>query len=482
MNKKMIIYSISRIMVFFACLMIIPIFVSVYYNESFQVTSAFLKSLTLTLLIFLPLTRIKPKNKLIYNKEGFIITSSIWLLMAFFGGLPLYLSRQIPSIADAYFEMSSGFSTTGASIITDLSLISNSILFWRSFSHFIGGMGVLVLALAILPEISPSSVHAMRAEVPGPQFGKLLPTLKKSARILYIIYLALTLVLIIALVLAKMPLFDAINHAMATAGTGGFGMKNGSIAYYKSPAIEIILSVGMLVFGINFNLYYLALIGRAKDAIKSEELKAYLLIILIATTTIVFNIAPSYKSFLTALKDAFFAVSSIITTTGFVTADFDLWPSLSKYVLVMIMFVGACAGSTAGGIKVSRIVISSKALINDIGRAINPNRKIPLLFDKKALESNTEKSVLRYIVLYFTLFGLMLLVLSFSDFDFETNFSAIAATFNNVGPGLKLVGPVRNYFGYSSFHKIFLSLVMITGRLEIIPMLVIFSPSTWRRG
>lgn len=482
MNSKMIVYTISRIMVFFASLMIIPVFIGLYYNENSFTILAFLKAMIISYIVFVPMFLVKPESKIIYFKEGFIITSVIWLLMAFFGGLPLFLSKQLPTLIDAYFEMASGLTTTGASVITDLTKISNPILFWRSFSHFIGGMGVLVLALAVLPEISPTSVQAMKAEVPGPEFGKLLPKLKSSARILYFIYVILTLILIIVLVIAKMPLFDAVNHAFATAGTGGFGIKNGSVAYYNSSAIEMVLAVGMLVFGVNFNLYYLVLIGRARDAIKSEELKAYLLIVLVATLSIFINISSSYENYLTALKDCFFTVSSLITTTGFATADFDSWPAFSRWVLLMVMFFGGCAGSTAGGLKISRVVVAFKSSINAIKKNVNPNRKVPLLFDGKALDKNSEKSIKSYFVLYFVLFGFLVFVTSVGIDDLITSFAAVTATFNNVGPGLGLVGPTGNYFHLTSFNKIFLSLVMITGRLEIFPVLIFFNPATWRQG
>lgn len=482
MNKKMIIFSLSRIMLFTGALMIIPILIGLYYRESTGNIMAFVKSMAIIFLVFGPLALIKPENKIIYMKEGFIITTFIWFFMAFFCGLPFYFSQQLPTIVDAYFEMASGLTTTGASVIEDLDIISNSILFWRSFSHFIGGMGVLVLALAVLPEITPTSVHAMKAEVPGPQFGKLLPKIRSSARILYTIYMVLTIVLVIALIFAGMPIFDSINHALATAGTGGFGMRNGSVAYYNSSSIEMILAVGMLIFGINFNLYYMVLVGRGKDALKSEEMKSYLFIVLIATLSIFLNISYTYENIFTALKDSFFTVSSIITTTGFATANYSMWPTFSKWVILILMFFGGCAGSTAGGLKISRVIIAFKASINEIKKTVNPNRKIALMYDSKALDRQTEKSVLRYFVVYFILFAFLMFIFSILAPDFESSFSSVITTFNNVGPGLGIVGPTGNYSSFGPFNKILLSLIMITGRLEILPILVVFSPSTWRQG
>lgn len=476
----MILSTISKIMIFFSSLMLIPIGVGLYYGESSYTIMAFFKAMVINLVIFVPFSLIKVKSTFIYIKEGFIITSVSWLLMAFFGALPMYFSRQIPSLVDAFFEMASGLTTTGASIITDLGKISNSVLFWRSFSHFIGGMGVLVLALAVLPEINPTSVQAMKAEVPGPQFGKILPKLKSSARTLYIIYIVLTLLLIISLVLAGMPVFESINHAFATAGTGGFGMKNGSVAYYQSPTIEVILSIGMLIFGVNFNIYYMVLIGRAKDALKSEELRVYLIIVALASLLISLNIYQNYNSYSRALRDGFFAVSSIITTTGFATADFNAWPAFSKWILLLLMFIGGCAGSTAGGLKVTRIIVAAKAGIKELKKSINPNRKLSIMYDGKSLDKATERNILRYLVLYFLVFGLCVLIVSINVADLMTAFTAVIATFNNVGPGLEIVGPLGSYAFFPSFNKIALSLIMIMGRLELMPLLVLFYSETWR--
>lgn len=480
MNKKIIIYSISRIMAFCASLMIIPIFVGIYYDENIHTILAFVKSMIIIFLIFGPFMLIKPENQRFYMKEGFLITAFTWVFMSIFGSLPFYFSGEIPHILDAIFEMVSGLTTTGASIITDLDPISNSILLWRSFSHFIGGMGVLVLALAVLPEISASSVHAMKAEVPGPTFGKLLPKIKSSARILYIIYVGMTIILIVALFLAGMPLFDSVNHALATAGTGGFSIHNGSVAYYNSPLIEMILAVGMLMFGINFNIYYMILIKRGKDAIKSEELRVYLLIIALATVFIFFNIKYMYESLAMCFKDSIFTVSSIITTTGFATVNYAKWPTFSKWVIILLMFIGGNAGSTAGGLKVSRVIIAFRMAKNEVKRMVNPDRKVALMYDGKPLDKESKKNVNTYLTVYTVLFCILMFLSSIKAPDFESSFSAVITTYNNVGPGLGIVGPLGNYASFTYLSKMILSLVMLIGRLEIFPILILLSPNTWR--
>lgn len=480
MNKKIIIYSISRIMAFCASLMIIPILVGIYYGESIHTILAFVKSMLLIFLAFGPFLIVKPEQQRFYIKEGFLITAFTWVFMAIFGALPFYFSGEIPHYIDALFEMISGLTTTGASIITDLDLFSNSILLWRSFSHFIGGMGVLVLALAVLPEISASSVHAMKAEVPGPTFGKLLPKIKSTARILYSIYVGMTIILIIALVIAGMPLFDAANHALATAGTGGFSIHNGSIAYYNSPTIEMILAVGMLLFGINFNLYYMVLIGKAKDAIKSEELRAYLIIVAMATLFIFLDIRFMYESLAMCLKDSFFTVSSIITTTGFATVNYAKWPTFAKWTIILLMFIGGNAGSTAGGLKVSRVIIALKMARNEVKRMVNPDRKVALIYDGKPLDSESKRMVNTYLTVYTLLFAILMFISSISAPDFESSFSAVITTYNNVGPGLGIVGPLGNYASFTNMSKMILSFVMLIGRLEIFPILILLSPNTWR--
>lgn len=482
MNKEMIKYSIYKIMTVGALLMILPIIVSIYFGEELRVKLAFIVTMTIMLLISLPLGRKKPENTRIYVLEGLIITALSWIILSIFAASPYYLSGEIPSLIDAFFEAASGLTTTGASIINDVESISNSVLFWRSFTHLIGGMGVLVLAMAILPEISTSSMQIMKAEVPGPKFGKLLPRLKDSARILYIIYLGMTVLLIISLVFAGMPIFDSILNAMATAGTGGFAPLNNSIAGYNSASIELILSIGMLLFGVNFNLYYLLLVKKNKKVFRSEELRSYLAIVAGATLIILINIYPIYNSIIESLRNAFFTVSSVITTTGFATEDFDMWPTLSKNILLLLMFVGGCAGSTAGGIKVSRIIIFFKSAINEVRRIINPKRYLSVSFEGKSLDKVTETGISNYIFVYAFFFIGMSILVSLESHDLETTLSAVAATFNNVGPGMGMVGPTGNYAAFTGFTKFILSITMIAGRLELFPIIILFSPKLWKNN
>lgn len=482
MNKKMIIYTISRIMVLEAFLMILPLFTALWYGEDMRTVGAFLKTIGIILLVFLYFALKRPADEKIYIREGMVIAGLSWFVMSFFGGLPFYFSGEIPRLVDCFFETASGFTTTGSSIITDLSLLSHSILFWRSFTHFVGGMGVLVLALAVFPEISTSSVQIMKAEVPGPQFGKLMSKLSNTARILYLMYVVMTIVLIFILIVVGMPVFDSIIHAFGTAGTGGFGIKNGSVLPYNSPAIEMVLAVGMLIFGVNFNLYYLVLIGKAKDALKSEELRTYLGIVLAAVALIAFDVQDRYASLHHNLRDVFFTVSSVITTTGFSTADFGDWPVLSKWVLLMLMFIGACAGSTAGGLKVSRVIMLVKSSFNEVLRSINPHRTLTVSFEGKRLDRATEQGVTGYFLVYCVLFAFFTLIVSYNAPDFKSSFSAVAATFNNIGPGLGVVGPAYSFAEMSDLSKITLSIAMITGRLELFPVIAVFSPQTWRNN
>ena len=480
MNKKMILYTISRIMILEALLMILPILVGFWYKEDMVTIGAFLKTILVIIVIFLYPAIRRPVNEKIYIREGMIIAGLSWFIMSFFGGLPFFFSGEIKSLIDCFFETASGFTTTGSTIINDLSLISNSILFWRSFTHFVGGMGVLVLALAVFPEISTSSVQIMKAEVPGPQFGKIMSKLSNTARILYLMYVVMTIVLIFILILVGMPIFDSILHAFGTAGTGGFGIKNGSILPYNSPVIEMVLAVGMLIFGVNFNLYYLILIGKAKDAFKSEELKIYLGIVLGACVLILFDVQSRYATLHHGLRDVFFTVSSIITTTGFSTADFGDWPVMSKWVLLMLMFIGACAGSTAGGLKVSRIIIIVKSAFNEVRKSISPHRALSVKFEGKRLDSTTERGVVGYFLVYCVLFAFFTLIVSIDAPDFKSSFSAVAATYNNIGPGLGVVGPANSFAEMSDLSKVALSIAMITGRLELFPVIAIFAPQTWR--
>lgn len=480
MNKRMIGFVIGRLLLLEAMLMVLPLGVSFIYGESLKYKGAYFGVIMLLIAMGLVLSFKSPENMSIQGREGFVIVALSWILMSAFGALPFVITKEIPSFIDAFFETVSGFTTTGSSIITDLSLISRSNLFWRSFTHLVGGMGVLVLVLAIFPKHSPGSVHVMKAEVPGPTFGKLVSKLSTTARVLYKIYLVMTGIMIVLLMLGGLDWFESSLLAFGTAGTGGFGARNGSILPYNSAYVDIVLAVGMLVFGVNFNIYYFILIGKVKDALSNEELKYYLIIVGAAVTLIFINISTTYKSMGHALRDIFFTVSSVITTTGFSTADFGKWPVFSQTVLLLLMFFGACAGSTAGGLKISRVIMMAKMFVAEIKQMISPNRVVSIKYEHKPLDSKVKKGVANYFIVYIGIFTVLLLVVSMTTDDFLTAFSAVAATFNNIGPGLGKVGPAFSFADMTDVSKIFLSFGMLAGRLELFPMLILFAPETWK--
>ena len=480
MNKRMIGFVIGRLLLLEAMLMVLPLGVSFIYGESLKYKGAYFGVIMLLIAMGLVLSFKSPENMSIQGREGFVIVALSWILMSAFGALPFVITKEIPSFIDAFFETVSGFTTTGSSIITDLSLISRSNLFWRSFTHLVGGMGVLVLVLAIFPKHSPGSVHVMKAEVPGPTFGKLVSKLSTTARVLYKIYLVMTGIMIVLLMLGGLDWFESSLLAFGTAGTGGFGARNGSILPYNSAYVDIVLAVGMLVFGVNFNIYYFILIGKVKEALSNEELKYYLIIVGAAVALIFINISTTYKSMGHALRDIFFTVSSIITTTGFSTADFGKWPVFSQTVLLLLMFFGACAGSTAGGLKISRVIMMAKMFVAEIKQMISPNRVVSIKYEHKPLDSKVKKGVANYFIVYIGIFTVLLLVVSMTTDDFLTAFSAVAATFNNIGPGLGKVGPAFSFADMTDLSKIFLSFGMLAGRLELFPMLILFAPGTWK--
>ena len=480
MNKRMIGFVIGRLLLLEAMLMVLPLGVSFIYGESLKYKGAYFGVIMLLIAMGLVLSFKSPENMSIQGREGFVIVALSWILMSAFGALPFVITKEIPSFIDAFFETVSGFTTTGSSIITDLSVISRSNLFWRSFTHLVGGMGVLVLVLAIFPKHSPGSVHVMKAEVPGPTFGKLVSKLSTTARVLYKIYLVMTGIMIVLLMLGGLDWFESSLLAFGTAGTGGFGVRNGSILPYNSAYVDIVLAVGMLVFGVNFNIYYFILIGKVKEALSNEELKYYLIIVGAAVALIFINISATYKSMGHALRDIFFTVSSVITTTGFSTADFGKWPVFSQTVLLLLMFFGACAGSTAGGLKISRVIMMAKMFVAEIKQMISPNRVVSIKYEHKPLDSKVKKGVANYFIVYIGIFTVLLLVVSMTTDDFLTAFSAVAATFNNIGPGLGKVGPAFSFADMTDVSKIFLSFGMLAGRLELFPMLILFAPETWK--
>lgn len=479
MNRRMILYMVGQMIRLEAILLILPLIVSLIYREACY--SAFLITALITFVIGSAVVVIcKPDNKIVYAREGFAIVALSWILLSVFGALPFVISREIPGFVNAFFETVSGFTTTGASILTDVEALSHGILFWRSFTHWIGGMGVIVFIMAIVPSASDRSIHILRAEIPGPIVGKLVPRIKETARILYLIYIAITVTEIIFLLFGGMSLFDSVVHAFGTAGTGGFGIKADSIGGY-SPYLQWCIAIFMMLFGINFNLYYLVLLRRFRSILKSEELWFYIGIILLSVGAVTVNILPLYPSFSEALRHAFFQITSVVTTTGYATADFNLWPVFSKGLLLCLMFVGSCAGSTAGGFKLSRVVILFKMMRGNLQRMLHPRSVSSVRFEGKTLDDGTATGICTYLVLYIICFVAVFLILCISHYDIETNFSAATACFNNIGPGFSAVGPAGSYVGYSDFCKIVLSLAMLFGRLEIYPLLFAFSPSIWAK-
>lgn len=480
MNYKIVLKTVGRLLWAEAILLCLPMFVSLYYKENLFHIYLIVMGLLLGTGAVMNLP--KPEKRTVYAREGFVIVALSWILLSFFGALPFVFSGEIPSLVDAFFETVSGFTTTGATILTDIESVSKSILFWRAFTHWIGGMGILMFVLAFLPQKDMQSMHIMRAEVPGPSVGKLVSKTTVTARILYIIYAVLTVAEVIALLCCKMPFFDSVTTAFATAGTGGFSVKNASIAAYNSLPIEMVCTVFMLLFGINFNLFYLVLVKQFKRAIKSEELWTYLGIVAVSTVVIAFNIMPMVNSIGNALRQAGFQVASIITTTGFVTADFNNWPVLSQFIIITLMFIGACAGSTGGGLKVGRIIILFKSAIKGLRKAINPRRVKSVRLDGMVVEKETVSSTCIYFVIYMLVTAASILLVSLNNFDFTTTFSSVITCINNVGPGLSLVGPVENFSQMSVLSKLVLSADMLIGRLEVLPMLILFVPSTWKKG
>ena len=424
----------------------------------------------------------KNKDQDFFSKEGFIMVALSWIVMSLVGALPFTLCGDIPNYIDAFFETVSGFTTTGASILTDVEALSHTSLIWRSFTHWIGGMGVFVLILAVLPTNGGYNMHLMRAESPGPSVGKLVPRLRDTAKILYMLYFALTVTQFVILLIVRMPVFDALCTAFGTAGTGGFGIKADSFAGYSVP-IQVVTAVFMILFGVNFNAYfYLTSRNDKKLAFKMEEVRVYFGIIAVSVILITINILKMCSGIGDALNKAFFQVGSIITTTGFVTTDFNLWPEFSKTILVALMFCGACAGSTGGGIKVSRIIIMLKNVQVEVKKYIHPRSVSRVKLDGKPVDEETNRGVKVYLLAYAAIFIASMLVISLDNFDFTTNFTAVTATFNNIGPGLNMVGPAGNFSEFSWISKLVLIIDMLAGRLELYPLLVLFAPSVWRRN
>ena len=482
MNKRLLLNVLGKILLIEAGAMALSLAVSVYYGDGD--TLAFIKTIGLILLVAIPMWALShPKDLNLRAREGFVAVGAAWVLMSLFGSLPFVFSGLIPDFPSAIFECVSGFTTTGASVLTNFPEKDfRGVFYWRSFAHWIGGMGVLVLTLAILPTMSGRTSHLMRAESPGPSLYKLVPKIGNTAKLLYLIYTALTAALVILLVLAGMDWFDALIHAFGTAGTGGFSNRALSVGAFHSPLIDGIITVFMLVFSINFALYYKVLRGSIKDLLHSEELRAFLLISGISTLLITLNILPKFGNFFSALRYGSFHMASIISTTGFMTTDFNLWPQFSRVIFVLLMFIGACAGSTGGGIKVVRTVLLGKMCIRQVRQTFQPRKIKVVSFEGKAIEEDMLSQLTVFFFAYVLLLMMGTLLISLDDlYDFETNFSAALSCISNVGPGLGMVGPMGSYAEYSGFSKIVLSIVMLAGRLELFPILVLFHPAVWKK-
>ncbi len=475
----MIFNNIGKILLVEAVLLAFPAIGAIIYGEdtliSFALTVAALSATGLLCM------RKKPKKATIYAKEGYVIVALSWILMSLFGALPFYFSGHIPNFTDAFFETVSGFTTTGATILKNVEALPKSLLFWRSFTHWIGGMGILVFVIAVMPKTENSSMHVMRAEVPGPTVGKLVSKLRASARILYGIYCILTALEIVMLFIGGMPLFDCIVNSFATAGTGGFGILSNSIEGYNSVYAEMVIAVFMIIFGINFNLYYMFLIKHGKQAIKSEELRWYFGIVTASVVVISISLISTKHGVADSFRYSFFQVASIITTTGFSTTNFDTWPMIAKFVLVFLMFIGACAGSTGGGIKISRLIILIKSGLRDIKKAINPRSIETVKVDRHTVDEPIVKSVSVFFATYVIIAAISMFFIAIDGRDFTTTSTAVIACVGNIGPGLGAVGPYGNFADFSILSKLVLCFDMLAGRLELIPMLMLFSPYAWSR-
>ncbi len=481
MNYRAVLSILGNVVKYMLALLFVPLLIALYYGEGDA--KAFLFAIIIGAPIAYILSSVKAEKKSIYAKEGFLIVGFAWIIISAIGALPFVFSGAIPNFIDAFFETVSGFTTTGATILTAIEGLPKGILFWRSFTHWIGGMGFLIFMLALIPSLGSNSIHLLKAESPGPSPGKIVPKIKQTAKILYLIYLAFTVIEGILLMFAGMNLYDAVIHAMGTAGTGGFSNMNASIAAFNSPAIEWIITIFMLIFGINFALYFQVLKGNIKGFFKNEELRYYLLIILAAFILITFNILSlNGGDMMLSVRQSAFQVSSIVTSTGFATVDFNLWPTLSKLIIVMLMFVGAMAGSTGGGIKTVRIVIMLKAIKREINKIIHPKRVNSVKIDGKTVDEDIIHGVFLFIGAYIIISLIAIFIISFDNFDVVTTVTSVITTMSNIGPGLEMVGPVGNFAAFSPLSKIVLSFCMLAGRLEIYPMLIMFSPSIWRKN
>ena len=477
MNYRMIAFILGRVLLILAALMLLPLITALVYGES---VLPFVVTILLTAICGGALLLFRPKTREIYAREGFSCVGLSWLAMSLLGSLPFVIGGDIPRFVDAFFETVSGFTTTGASILNDIESLSRSGLFWRSFTHWIGGMGVLVFLMAVMPMSGERSMHIMRAEVPGPTVGKLVPRARQTARILYFIYTGFTVAETILLMCGGMSFYEALLHAFATAGTGGFSTRNASIAAFDSAYIEGVIAFFLVLFGMNFNLFYLMLIGRVREAFRSEELHRYFEIILVSIGLIVLGTFRNY-GFWQSLRNGFFLTMTTLSTAGFCTVDYTLWPAYLQTMIVLLMFIGGCAGSTGGGLKLSRVMLFIRTAAADVGRVVNPRRVNRVEMDGKRVTPETTGAVYAYVALVMLILLGCTALVSLDGYDFSTNFTAALSCISNVGPGLGRIGPSGNFAIFSSFSKIVMAITMLFGRLEIYAMLILFIPSTWKR-
>lgn len=482
MNYFMILYLLGLVCIVQACSMLLPVAVGLFYGENEW--KAYAVVAVVSLLIGVLLSFKKPKRNVFYSKEGFVTVALAWIILSLCGAVPMKLTGEIPSYLDAVFEATSGFTTTGASILTDVEALSQTTLFWRSFTHWIGGMGVLVFLLAVVPLTGGHTMQLMKAESPGPSVGKFVPKVRQTAFILYSIYFAMTVLEVVLLLAGGMPWFDSICTSFGTAGTGGFAIKNSSLAFYQSNYLQGVVTVFMILFAVNFSVYYLLLAKKFSQALKNEELICFLSIIALSVACITFNIKDEFYggSVYNAFHNAAFSVASVISTTGYATADFSKWPQLSQFILLLLMFVGASAGSTGGGMKVSRVLLLFKSSAREVSKIIHPRSVRLVKLDKKRVDPEVVKNTTSFFVISVIVYAVSALVVSLDGFDMTTTVSAVAATMNNIGPGLSLVGPAGNFSMFSNLSKLVMIFDMLAGRLEFFPMLVLLSPSVWKDG
>ncbi|MGI5989143.1 MAG: TrkH family potassium uptake protein [Lachnospiraceae bacterium] len=479
MNFKNIIYILGFIILFIGAFLMLPCITGLLYSETKE-SLVYLGFGILYMIIGALILRYRPKTRTLFSREGAVAVALGWIVMSLLGAIPFKVLGEIPSYLDAVFETVSGFTTTGSSILTSVETLSHASLFWRSFTHWVGGMGVLVLIMAVLPMMGGYDMNLMKMESPGPSVTKFVPHIKDSTKILYSLYFIITMAQIICLLISGMPLFDTLCITFGTVGTGGFGVHSDSCASY-TIAQQYIISIFMILSGVNYTAYFLIASRKWKAALHLEEVRWYLIIIGVSTVLICLNIRSMFPTLEESFRASLFGVSTIITTTGYATVDFDLWPSFSKFILCLLMIVGACAGSTGGGLKVSRVLILTRGLKNELSLIVHPHERRIVRLDGEKVESSTVRNTQVYLSAYSLILAFSILIVSLDGFDFETNVTAVLATFNNIGPGLAGVGPTSNFSAYSALSKIVLIFDMLAGRLEIFPLLILFYRKTWKK-